>query len=157
MPLDEAASRRAKIVEAVERDTGIDEAMVARLVHGFYDRVRADEVLAPIFNARIADWGPHLERMCDFWSSIALMTGRYHGQPMRMHAPLPVSGSHFDRWLDLFRETVAEICPPEAAAFFVSRAERIAESLELGIAGARGEMLRRGERLRPVELADGGE
>src|SRR5690606_40895496 len=61
--------RRAKIVEAVERETGIDETMVARLVHGFYDRVRADEVLAPIFNARIADWGPHLERMCDFWSS----------------------------------------------------------------------------------------
>src|SRR6185437_7027464 len=44
----------------------------------------------------------HLQTMCDFWSSVLLMTGRYHGQPMRKHAPLPIGGVHFDRWLELF-------------------------------------------------------
>ena len=42
------------------------------------------------FEERIADWDPHLERMCAFWSSVALMSGVYHGQPMAKHLPLPV-------------------------------------------------------------------
>jgi hypothetical protein len=62
--------------------TGIDEAMIERLVRGFYAKVRADAVLGPIFEARIRDWEPHLSQMCAFWSSVALMTGRYHGTPM---------------------------------------------------------------------------
>lgn len=132
----------------VTGEIGINEAMIKNLVYGFYNRVRQDELLAPIFDSRILDWGPHLERMCNFWSSIALMSGRYHGQPMRMHAPLPIFGAHFDRWLALFRETAEEMCPPGAAAFFISRSERIAESLELGVAGARGILLRKGERLK---------
>lgn len=135
---------------AMARAAGIDEAMIERLVHGFYDHVRKDDLLAPIFESRISDWGPHLERMCDFWSSIALASGRYHGQPMRMHAPLPISGEYFDRWLALFRASAEAICPPAAAAFFVSHSQRIAESLELGVAAARGCMLRRGERLMQV-------
>jgi hemoglobin len=150
MAPESRAARRAEISEAVTRETGIDEAMIERLVHDFYGRVRQDEMLAPVFNARISDWGPHLARMCAFWSSVVLMSGAYHGQPMAKHAPLPVSGAHFDRWLALFAEAAADVCTPQAAAYFVSRAERIAESLELGIAGARGLMLRSGERLQPV-------
>jgi truncated hemoglobin YjbI len=38
--------------------------------------------------------------MCAFWSSVALMSGRYHGQPMEKHLPLPIDARHFDRWLD---------------------------------------------------------
>jgi hypothetical protein len=37
--------------------------------------------------------------MCAFWSSVTLMTGRYHGTPMARHAPLPIDADHFDRWL----------------------------------------------------------
>src|SRR5690606_27554223 len=112
--------------------TGIDEAMIERLVHGFYAKVRADRLLGPVFEARIADWEPHLRQMCAFWSSVALMSGRYEGRPMQKHLPLPIDARHFDRWLALFAETAAELCPPAAAAHFVERAQRIAESLELG-------------------------
>jgi hemoglobin len=87
-------------------------------------------------------------QMCAFWSSVALMTGRYHGTPMAKHLPLPVDGDHFDRWLALFEQTAREICPGEAEAHFVERARRIAQSLELGIAGTRGVMLGKGERFR---------
>lgn len=144
------ADRRRAAQLLVERETGIDEAMVKTLVHSFYDRVREDEMLAPVFNARVSNWDKHLNQMCDFWSSVVLMSGRYHGQPMQKHAPLPVGGVHFDRWLELFRTSARKVCPPVAAEHFIVRAERIAESLELGIAGSRGEMLRTGERLMPV-------
>jgi hemoglobin len=141
-------ARREQLTAEIMQRTGIDEAMIERLVRGFYAKVRADVVLGPIFETRIKDWEPHLARMCAFWSSVALMTGRYHGTPMAKHLPLPVDGSHFDRWLALFEATAREICPGEAEAHFVERAQRIAQSLELGIAGAHGVMLGRNERFR---------
>jgi len=143
--------RREQISVEITARTGITEAMIARLVHAFYDKVRADEVLAPIFDARIHDWAPHLAQMCAFWSSVALMTGRYHGTPMVKHMPLPVDAAHFDRWLALFEQTAHEICPGEAEAHFVERARRIAASLELGVANANGVMLGIGERFRRQE------
>lgn len=148
------AARRAAIVEQIRAETGIDEVMIARLVDGFYDRVRLDPLIGPVFNDRIADWGPHLEQMKLFWSSVALMSGAYHGRPMPKHLPLPVDARHFDRWLELFEATARDLCPPAAADHFIERARRIAESLELGIAGANGVLLGKGERyLRPTEAS----
>jgi hemoglobin len=129
---DQAAMRRAS-AEIVAR-TGIDQPMIDGLVRAFYARVREDALLGPVFEARIADWDAHLKRMCRFWSSVALMSGDYHGNPMARHLPLPVDAEHFDRWLALFEATAAEACPPTAAAHFIERARRIAQSLELGIA-----------------------
>ena len=122
--------------------------MIECLVRAFYAKVRTDALLGPIFTARIRDWEPHLQQMCAFWSSVALMSGRYHGTPMAKHLPLPVDAEHFDRWLSLFEATAWEICPAQAAQHFVERARRIAESLELGIAGHHGAFLARGERFR---------
>jgi hemoglobin len=67
---------------------------------------------------------------------------------MGKHLPLPIDADHFDRWLALFEATAREVCPPEAEAHFVERARRIAASLELGIAGEQGVLLRMGERFR---------
>src|ERR1700682_394239 len=142
------AERREKITAEIIARVGITEAMIERLVHGFYAKVRTDAVLAPVFDARIRDWEPHLKQMCAFWSSVALMSGRYHGTPMVKHLPLPVDAAHFDRWLELFEQTAREICPAEAEAHFVERARRIAASLELGIAGGQGVLLGNGERFR---------
>ena len=140
--------RRAQITADIAERTGITEAMIERVVRAFYAKVRDDAVLAPIFEARIQDWEPHLQQMCAFWSSVALMSGRYHGTPMVKHMPLPVDAAHFDRWLALFEATARELCPPEAEAHFVERARRIASSLELGIATGAGVLLRPGERFR---------
>lgn len=140
------SDRRDAIVADIMARTGIDGPMIERLVRGFYAKVRNDALLGPVFDARIQDWEPHLQRMCLFWSSVALMSGAYHGSPMQMHAPLPVDAGHFDRWLQLFEETAHELCPPQAAEHFVVRARRIAQSLELGIASHNGRILRKGER-----------
>jgi hemoglobin len=134
--------RRARLTAEVQQRTGIDEAMIQHLVHGFYARVREDELLGPIFGGAVRDWDHHLAKMCDFWSSVALMTGRYHGQPMPAHLKLPIGAEHFDRWLALFEGTAAELCPPAAAAHFIERARRIADSFELGRAFATGNIQR---------------
>ena len=119
---------------------GITEPMIRTLVVTFYDRVRADPLLGAVFNRVIDDWDAHLDKLCNFWSSVTLMTGRYKGTPMHAHAALPdITPAHFERWLALFQLTATRTCPPEAAAVFVDRANRIAESLQMGIAIHRGE------------------
>lgn len=127
--------RRARIVRALVDETGIDEALIRKLVLAFYAKIRTDPKLGPIFERVIgADWGPHLDRMCDFWSSVMLMTGRYKGNPMLAHLKLDgIAPAHFERWLALFRETASEICTPAAAGAFAARADYIAKSLQLGM------------------------
>jgi hemoglobin len=132
------AARRARLTQEIMEQTGITEAMIARLVHTFYARVRLDPLIGPIFAERVQDWDTHLEKLCAFWSSVALMSGRYQGRPMQAHAPLPIETAHFERWLDLFEATALELCPPVAATHFIERARRIADSLEMGLSASRG-------------------
>ncbi len=127
---------------------GIDEAMIEKQVHTFYGRVRLHPVLGPIFNAAIADWDEHLAKLCDFWSSVLLMTGRFKGSPMAAHARNPdIADDHFPVWLDLFAATAYEVCPPAAAQMFVEKSRMIGRSLALGLAVSRGEIPPLGARL----------
>jgi len=142
--MNPAASVRPSVTADLMARTGLDDAILSRLVHEFYDRVRLDPMLGPVFAERIKDWGPHLAKMVDFWSSVALMTGRYHGQPMPKHLPLPIEAAHFERWLDLFRATATEVCPPAGAEWVIERAERIASSIHMNILDARGHYGRAG-------------
>src|SRR5215469_12297817 len=137
-----AAERRARITADLMAKTGIDDTMIERLVRAFYIRVQADPLLGPVFATRVHDWEEHIAKLCAFWSSVALMTGRYHGQPMPLHMNLPIATEHFDRWIGLFEDTANSLCPPAAAAHFVERARRIADSFELGLAARRGEIAR---------------
>ena len=145
----DGAVRRNLIVADIVAHTGIDESMIDHLVRNFYSRARRDPLIGPIFEREVRDWEAHFARMRDFWSSVTLMSGRYHGQPMVAHQPLPINTTHFDRWLELFAEAAREVCPPTAAAHFIERARRIADSLELGIAAQRGESRSRLARQLP--------
>jgi hemoglobin len=127
------ASARPEMTAAIMAETGLDEDILHDLVHSFYARVRRDTVLGPVFAARITDWGSHLDRMVSFWSSVALMTGSYHGRPVPAHTPLPINRAYFEHWLGLFRETAQEVCTPAGAAHVIARAERIARSLHIAV------------------------
>ena len=142
-------SQRSTIADDISARTGITEALIGELVDRFYGRVRQDPVLAPVF-ARVSDWDDHLTRLRAFWSSVTLMTGRYQGRPMQKHFPLPIGTEHFDRWLALFEQTAADVCPPTAAAVFVEKARRIADSFEMALATQRGEIALP-TRSRPAE------
>ena len=135
-PKRPAATRQGPGVAA-----GVTEALIRDQVHTFYGKIRTDPALGPIFNREIDDWEHHLAKMCDFWSSVLLMTGRFKGAPMIVHARLTdVRDTHFARWLHLFRQTAQEVCPPDAAALFVAKSEMIAQSLQLHMAATRGEL-----------------
>jgi len=127
-PPSERSIRRARYAVAVADESGIDETMIALQVRRFYEAARLDPVLGPVF-ARVTDWESHLARITDFWSSVVLMSGRYHGNPLEAHRPLPLEEKHFARWLQLWRATAVQTCPPPAAARFTLLSERIAASL----------------------------
>jgi len=121
---------------------GITEERLSELVDLFYGRVRKDDLIGPVFNRAIDDWPEHLERLQAFWSSVMLTSGRYKGRPLPAHVKHgdSIRQASFDRWLELWREATEEVLPPAAAAAMQEKAGRIAESLSLGIAFARGEM-----------------
>lgn len=114
---------------------GITEDIIENLVHNFYNKVKKDQFIGPIFNKIIEnDWDEHLSQICNFWSGIALSTGRYQGQPLLKHINIPkLNEEHFTRWLSIFEENAYSTCSEEIANFFIERARKIAQSLMFGI------------------------
>lgn len=110
-PLPPVRSARPALTAELMAETDLDEDRITTLVHRFYDEVRADAVLGPIFAEHIANWGLH-------------------------QATLPVGWAHFERWPARFRETARETCPPAGAAGVVECAGRIARSLSFTIEDA---------------------
>ena len=136
-PTPETPQHRAELTQSIRAATGLDEAVLERLVRVFYGAAREDKLLGPVF-AHVTDWEAHIRQICAFWSSVALMTGRYHGQPLAAHLPLPLGPEHFARWLVLFGDTARSVCSPEGAEYLIGKAHRIARSLEIGIEVSRG-------------------
>ncbi len=114
----------------------LDRAGISRLVHAFYARVQVDELLGPIFEARVQGrWPEHLDKMVDFWSAALLREPGYAGNPRSVHARLDgVEPRHFHRWLDLFAKTLAELFTADIADPILARARLMAG----GLLSARG-------------------
>ncbi|MEJ8859561.1 group III truncated hemoglobin [Variovorax robiniae] len=109
------------------------EQEISVLVRRFYDAVRRDEQLGPVFNTFVNDWNAHLSKLTDFWSSILLGSGRFRGTPMPKHVALPdLSAPLFERWLVLFREATAAQPNRALGEQAYDTAQRIAESLWYG-------------------------
>lgn len=77
------------------------------IVDSFYGEIRQDDMLGHIFNDKIQDrWPEHLNKMYRFWQTVLLDDHTYYGSPFVPHAYLPVDGEHFERWIQIFDETV---------------------------------------------------
>lgn len=150
--LTELKERREIATRRISAETGIDQDMIKTVVYSFYDTVRDDKLIGPIFNELVQDWPAHLNRMCQFWSSVALAQGAYDGRPLQKHLPLKINRHHFDRWLELFAQTLQHHCTEPAARHFMERALRIASSFETSIAAHNGVILQKGERFDPVDM-----
>ncbi len=118
---------------AGDGDAALTEAQLAILVDRFYDRVRVHPTLGPVFNAAIDDWPGHKALLVSFWSSVALGTRSYRGNPMAKHRGLPIHAAHFEQWLDLWQATAAELLPAAQAERMVGHATRIGRSLRYGV------------------------
>lgn len=105
------------------------------MVNSFYDQVRKDDLIGPIFHARIQnDWQPHLEKMYRFWQTVLLNQHTYSGRPFPPHAQLPVEKKHFDRWVNLFHQTVDKRFEGPQANEAKWRATKMAQLFESKIA-----------------------
>ena len=118
-------------------DASLTESLVRRVITSFYDKVRCDAVLGPVFAEAIGDdWDAHIERIVLFWLTATRLARGYDGRRF-MPAHLRNRSIRVDqlpRWLELFRDTTAEQCPPRIASVLVDIAERMAETLEIGLA-----------------------
>ncbi len=118
------------------RFPAITEDAIATLIDAFYLRVRRHPALRSIFDEAIGEdeWPEHLATMRRFWSSVMLTSGQYSGNPVAVHRAVSgIERSLFPVWLALFAETASELFEAEPAAEFVSKAQRIASSLQLAL------------------------
>lgn len=115
-------------------DRATDQS-IALLVRAFYEKVRADERLAPIFGDALGDdWEPHIAKMCDFWGAAMRVSRRYHGDMLAAHRRLSqLHPALFPVWLTLFQTTIDEHFSGEAAAALHDRARKIARNLQLAL------------------------
>ncbi len=123
--------RKREEKRAGARRIGIDADFIDHIVEAFYAKIREDDLLGPIFAERISDWPPHLARMKAFWRSVLQNSGDFSGNPMLKHRAIPgLNLEHFERWLNLFYETLREAeTHPAATELVGNRARMIADSL----------------------------
>jgi hemoglobin len=110
-------------------------ADVERLVDAFYDQVRADARLGPIFDGIAqVDWAAHLPRMYDFWETVLFGAPAFKGNPLAVHRALasraPMSGAEFGQWLHLFERTVDTLFAGPGATEAKRRAAHIATVMQ---------------------------
>jgi len=108
------------------------------LIDRFYDKVRVDETIGYFFNEVAAvDFEKHLPIMYEFWENILFHTGSYTGNPMKTHQQLhqlsPLNSAHFNKWIEIFKDTVDELYEGQNAELIKQRAMSIATTMQLKI------------------------
>ncbi len=113
----------------------LTETTIRSVVYSFYIKVKEDDLLASVFEPRLdGHWDEHLDTMVDFWSSVLLSTGRYHGRPLTIHSEIgEVTPEMWARWLQLFGEASREHASEPVAALLSQRAEQIAGHLSRSV------------------------
>ncbi|MEH6835026.1 MULTISPECIES: group III truncated hemoglobin [Falsihalocynthiibacter] len=115
---------------------------IARVVAAFYSRIRAHDVLGPIFIGRLGTsaevWRPHEAKIAAFWSNAILFDRAYSGNPMQVHMGVPeIKPEHFVLWLELFDKVLEKELKPETAQAFSALAHRIGRGLRMGVQAVR--------------------
>lgn len=116
----------------------INRADIETLIDAFYDKVRKDNNIGPIFNAAIGnDWSHHLPIMYKFWDMVLFSAPGYAGSPVRKHTDLdkriPLEKVHFDRWLELWNTTVDELFFGEIADMAKNKASLMANLIHMKV------------------------
>ena len=108
---------------------------IDKLMEIFYEKIRKDENLGPIFNKAIGtsdeEWKKHKAKIGNFWAGMLLGLGDYNGQPLKKHLDLPpFPQEFFEIWLKLFEESLNAIYNEEMKNVILQRAKMIAANFQ---------------------------
>ena len=111
-----------------------DRDDIIKLVDAFYKKVKVDATIGYIFTDIVqTNWETHLPRMYDFWENILFSTGNFDGNPMMTHKELNqkvhMDFTHFNRWNNLFKETVDGMFKGEKTEEIKVRAMNISKAM----------------------------
>lgn len=110
---------------------GFSEETVRKMVAAFYQRVRADDLLSPMYPHD--DWEGAEQRLRDFLiyrfgGSDKYIQERGHPRLRMRHAPFQIGIAERDRWLELMSAAIKETeIPDEQACGLESFFEQIAD------------------------------
>jgi len=116
----------------------ITEAQIDALVSTFYARAREHPVLGPVFLNAVGTeteaWTHHEAKIASFWRNAIGLDRSFSGNPMLKHlANKDIVPEQFADWLGLFHEVAHEVLPTEAAVGVTALADRIGQSLKMGL------------------------
>lgn len=103
------------------------------LVCTFYQNIRIDNLLGPIFNKMIKkeEWPIHLDKLTDFWETNLFGIPKFKGNPTQKHIQTDAAFNHtidqvhFDRWLHIWGKTITNLFEGDLA----TRAQMAAHSI----------------------------
>lgn len=116
---------------------------IEQMVRDFYRHAAMDDLLGPVFEAADVDWPGHIARLTDFWAWQLLGTRGYEGNPLRSHEPVhartPLTPAHYERWIELFCDTVDSRFDAPFADLAKVRGRKMAAAMERLIGGRSGD------------------
>jgi hemoglobin len=127
-------TRRADAAPAAPLPDLDSRAQIHDLVVRFYREITFDELLAPLFvDVAEVDWAVHIPKLIDFWCRVLLGQPGYDGFVLGAHRQVhdveAFTPAHFDRWYELFTETVDAGWHGPNASTAKAHAARVASTL----------------------------
>lgn len=115
-----------------------DLQSITQLVHSFYGDVLQDPLLGPVFEKALRGrWNQHLQRLVDFWSTVALGQRSFKGDVLGQHMALEgITPAHFSAWMGLWQQHTERLFVPHVALDLQRAARGIARTLFRGYFGS---------------------
>ncbi len=116
---------------------------VFELVNVFYTKIRANQVLGPIFEKHIQNWPKHIERLTDFWETNLFFVRKFKGNPLLKHQIVDAASNytldekHFGIWLNLWFETLDDLFHGEKVNIAKNRARTMGTFFHINLFNAR--------------------
>ena len=100
--------------------------------------MKQDPTIGYIFNDVVQlSWEVHIPVMYNFWETILLSGTAYKCNPMSPHIELdkkePLTEEHFNRWLELFTQTIDQLFEGEKANEAKTRARHMAALIQFKV------------------------
>jgi hemoglobin len=113
-----------------------ERARLRTLVHAFYDELRRDDDIGPLFERAIGhDWQSHLDRMVEFWATLMLGSRSFTGDVFGRHMAIRgLEPAMFARWQAVWKKHTEALFEPARAAELQRIAAGITGNLSRGLA-----------------------